>query len=157
MSIDYADDAPTLEPLVSEPRADLSWQQDGLCNQTDPEAFYPEKGGSTREAKSVCVGCMVRAECLSYALDTDQRFGVWGGMSERERRKLNTSRTLPCDMPGCTDLFAATRDRDRHITMTHRATKVVTCSTCGKPFAFASQLARHAKIHETDTLEGTAS
>jgi len=65
-----------------------SWQERSLCAQTDPEAFFPEKGGSTREAKKVCVGCDVRSECLEYALANDERFGIWGGLSERERRKL---------------------------------------------------------------------
>ena len=66
----------------------LGWQERALCAQTDPEAFFPEKGGSTREAKKVCTGCDVRSECLEYALDHDERFGIWGGLSERERRKL---------------------------------------------------------------------
>jgi WhiB family redox-sensing transcriptional regulator len=64
------------------------WRDLALCAETDPEAFFPEKGGSTREAKKVCGGCEVRRECLEYALASDQRFGIWGGMSERERRKL---------------------------------------------------------------------
>ena len=67
---------------------ELAWQERALCAQTDPEAFFPEKGGSTREAKRVCMSCDVRAECLSYALANDERFGIWGGLSERERRKL---------------------------------------------------------------------
>lgn len=66
----------------------LAWQADALCAQTDPEAFFPEKGGSTREAKKVCGSCEVRSECLEYALQNDERFGIWGGLSERERRKL---------------------------------------------------------------------
>ena len=65
-----------------------SWQERSLCAQTDPEAFFPEKGGSTREAKKICVGCEVRAECLEYALQNDERFGIWGGLSERERRRV---------------------------------------------------------------------
>jgi WhiB family redox-sensing transcriptional regulator len=65
-----------------------SWQERALCAQTDPEAFFPEKGGSTREAKKICEGCPVRAECLAYALAHDERFGIWGGLSERERRRL---------------------------------------------------------------------
>jgi WhiB family transcriptional regulator, redox-sensing transcriptional regulator len=65
-----------------------SWQDRALCAQTDPEAFFPEKGGSTREAKRVCRSCEVRAECLEYALGHDERFGIWGGLSERERRRL---------------------------------------------------------------------
>jgi WhiB family transcriptional regulator, redox-sensing transcriptional regulator len=67
---------------------DAGWQDRALCAQTDPEAFFPEKGGSTREAKKVCRGCEVRAECLGYALEHDERFGIWGGLSERERRRL---------------------------------------------------------------------
>jgi WhiB family transcriptional regulator, redox-sensing transcriptional regulator len=66
----------------------LSWQERALCAQTDPEAFFPEKGGSTREAKKVCGSCEVRSDCLDYALANDERFGIWGGLSERERRKL---------------------------------------------------------------------
>jgi WhiB family redox-sensing transcriptional regulator len=66
----------------------LGWQERALCAQTDPEAFFPEKGGSTREAKKVCGSCEVRSECLDYALAHDERFGIWGGLSERERRKL---------------------------------------------------------------------
>ena len=67
---------------------ELSWQEEALCAQTDPEAFFPEKGGSTREAKRICVGCEVKSECLDYALMHDERFGIWGGLSERERRRL---------------------------------------------------------------------
>lgn len=66
----------------------LNWQDRALCSQTDPEAFFPEKGGSTRDAKKVCVGCEVKAQCLEYALRNDERFGIWGGLSERERRRL---------------------------------------------------------------------
>jgi len=65
-----------------------SWQEQALCAETDPEAFFPEKGGSTREAKKICTGCEVKAQCLDYALANDERFGIWGGLSERERRRL---------------------------------------------------------------------
>jgi WhiB family redox-sensing transcriptional regulator len=64
------------------------WQERALCAQTDPEAFFPEKGGSTRDAKRICADCEVKAECLEYALENDERFGIWGGLSERERRRL---------------------------------------------------------------------
>jgi WhiB family transcriptional regulator, redox-sensing transcriptional regulator len=67
---------------------DSQWQDRALCAQTDPEAFFPEKGGSTREAKRICLGCEVRDACLDYALAHDERFGIWGGLSERERRRL---------------------------------------------------------------------
>ena len=67
---------------------ELTWQTDALCAQTDPEAFFPEKGGSTRDAKRVCFACPVRDECLDYAMAHDEKFGIWGGLSERERRRL---------------------------------------------------------------------
>ena len=68
----------------------LAWRSRALCAETDPEAFFPEKGGSTREAKRVCEGCDVRTPCLEYALENDERFGIWGGKSERERRHLKS-------------------------------------------------------------------
>jgi len=74
--------------LLAEDWQDAGWQDRAICAQTDPDAFFPEKGGSTREAKKVCRGCEVRAECLEYALERDERFGIWGGLSERERRRL---------------------------------------------------------------------
>ena len=67
---------------------EAGWQERALCAQTDPEAFFPEKGGSTREAKRICQGCEVKSACLEYALAHDERFGIWGGLSERERRRL---------------------------------------------------------------------
>jgi WhiB family redox-sensing transcriptional regulator len=80
--------AVTITPVEPEDDGPLAWQADALCAQTDPEAFFPEKGGSTRDAKKICVSCDVRDRCLEYALSQDERFGIWGGLSERERRKL---------------------------------------------------------------------
>lgn len=67
---------------------DVDWMRDALCSGTDTEAFYPNKGESTSDAKRICRRCPVRAECLEYALDMAERFGVWGCRSERERRRL---------------------------------------------------------------------
>ncbi len=69
------------------------WQDLALCAQTDPEEFFPGKGGSPRAAKRVCATCEVRGECLEYALANDERFGIWGGLSERERRKFKRGAT----------------------------------------------------------------
>ncbi|BBY32679.1 WhiB [Mycolicibacter minnesotensis] len=76
------------DPFDPETATNEQWQERALCSQTDPEAFFPEKGGSTREAKKICQRCSVRSECLEYALAHDERFGIWGGLSERERRRL---------------------------------------------------------------------
>ena len=67
---------------------DGGWRERALCAETDPEAFFPEKGGSTRAAKAICLSCEVREDCLQAALNNDERFGIWGGLSERDRRKL---------------------------------------------------------------------
>ena len=75
-------------PLLDGFDEELSWQERALCAQTDPESFFPEKGGSTREAKRICISCDVKDDCLEYALANDERFGIWGGLSERERRRL---------------------------------------------------------------------
>jgi WhiB family transcriptional regulator, redox-sensing transcriptional regulator len=53
-----------------------------------------ERGASTREAKEVCRGCVAREDCLEYALDNGEKFGIWGGMSERERRRLRRARAI---------------------------------------------------------------
>lgn len=85
---------PGLRPVASDDESNpLAWQTDALCAQTDPEAFFPEKGGSTRDAKRICATCDVKAQCLDYALHNDERFGIWGGLSERERRRLRRTRS----------------------------------------------------------------
>jgi WhiB family transcriptional regulator, redox-sensing transcriptional regulator len=75
-------------------KGDGAWQDYGNCIGIDPELFFPERGVSTAEAKEVCRGCMVRVECLEFALDSGEKFGIWGGMSERERRRLRRQRAL---------------------------------------------------------------
>jgi WhiB family redox-sensing transcriptional regulator len=66
------------------------WMQESACAEVMPDMFFPQKGHgeSSTAAKKVCGGCPVIADCLGYALRTDQRYGVWGGQSERELRKL---------------------------------------------------------------------
>ncbi len=83
-----------LEEKTSNPKPnteidpELAWSERALCASTNPEAFFPEKGGSIREAKKVCLACEVRVECLDYAMTHGERFGIWGGLSERERKRL---------------------------------------------------------------------
>ena len=83
---------------------DVSWQHRALCSQTDPEAFFPEKGGSTRDAKRVCAQCEVREQCLKWAIEHDERFGIWGGfertrggvVTRRNTRNGHDVRRAPC-------------------------------------------------------------
>lgn len=71
--------------LPEQPR---DWRDDALCAQVDPELFYPDEGQSPRTPKRVCAGCPVRDECLQWALAQDVRGGIWGGASDRERRRM---------------------------------------------------------------------
>jgi WhiB family redox-sensing transcriptional regulator len=75
-------------------RHDGEWQSRANCMGVDPDLFFPERGASTREAKAVCRGCVVREDCLDYALANGEKFGIWGGLSERERRRLRRERAL---------------------------------------------------------------
>lgn len=75
-------------------RQERDWQNRANCMGVDPDLFFPERGASTREAKAVCRGCVVREDCLDYALANGEKFGIWGGLSERERRRLRRERAL---------------------------------------------------------------
>ena len=66
----------------------MNWRDRAACANVDPELFYPEKGGKNDKAKAVCRGCPVKVECAKDALAMGDRWGVWGGLSERERRRL---------------------------------------------------------------------
>lgn len=74
--------------------AGAGWMRDGLCAQTDPDAFFPAKGVPNQPAKRVCVGCPATGDCLAYALAHNERFGVWGGTSERQRVVLRRRRAV---------------------------------------------------------------
>ena len=73
---------------------ELSWQDYANCRGADADLFFPERGASTRKAKAICAECQVRQECLEYAIQIGEKFGIWGGMSERERRKIRRERQL---------------------------------------------------------------
>jgi WhiB family redox-sensing transcriptional regulator len=72
----------------------LDWQAKARCTEADPEIFFPERGGSSKAARAVCAQCDVRMDCLEYALNNKEQFGIWGGTSERERRRLRKERAL---------------------------------------------------------------
>ena len=71
--------------------SDGEWQEHGACREVDPELWFPGKGEPTRDAVKICGGCEVKVECLEYALSHRQdigRHGVWGGTTERQRRRI---------------------------------------------------------------------
>lgn len=85
------------------------WRDNALCAQIDPELFFPDKGGSSREAKLVCSLCPVQTDCLQHALTARERFGVWGGLSERERRSVERCHRSPVITASCGTPAGATR------------------------------------------------
>jgi WhiB family redox-sensing transcriptional regulator len=66
---------------------DADWAARAACQGTDPDTLFVQ-GAAQNRAKAICLGCEVRTECLADALDNRVEFGVWGGMTERERRAL---------------------------------------------------------------------
>ena len=80
--------------IIAKPDLDTDWKDSSNCLGVDPDLFFPERGASTREAKEVCRGCIVREDCLEYALLNGEKFGIWGGLSERERRRIRRQRAL---------------------------------------------------------------
>lgn len=83
-----------LTEFLEIPELYLGWQNKANCRGVNPTLFYPERGVSTSEAKAVCSGCEVKEECLEFAVESGEKFGIWGGLSERERRVIRRQRRL---------------------------------------------------------------
>lgn len=77
--------------------ADDEWTAHAACRDMNPDIFFPTRGEDVRPAKRVCAGCPVRQQCLDYALDNQEKYGIWGGTGERERRRLRRERGIPID------------------------------------------------------------
>ncbi|MDH3729896.1 MAG: WhiB family transcriptional regulator [Acidimicrobiia bacterium] len=78
--------------------ADLSWQDLANCRGGNADLFFPERGASTRTAKGICKACVVRDDCLEFAITNGEKFGIWGGLSERERRKIRRDRQIAAQL-----------------------------------------------------------
>lgn len=86
--------------------ASTDWRESAACRSAEPELFFPvssqgQSATETEHAKAVCAGCPVRRECLQFALATRQAYGVWGGMSESERRTHLRTASLRTTQPPC--------------------------------------------------------
>lgn len=124
-----------------------AWRDQAVCAQVDPEMFFPEKGGSTKAAKRLCGMCDVREECLQWALDNQEMFGIFGGLSERERRPLlHARRETPGPLvkvcKGCGEEFQPYRTRMVYCSMVcrresekaNRVRHTRECLHCGRGF-----------------------
>ena len=77
---------------------DTTWMAEGNCREVHPSLFFPSDGVGVEIAKQVCATCPVKAPCLEYALRSRIDHGVWGGASERERRRLLRQRRVAADI-----------------------------------------------------------
>lgn len=105
--------------MIPETIADLlaanhnqEWQRDALCAQVDHDLFFPDPCGSAAAAKRICQGCDVKTECLQYALDNHINHGVWGGLSDRERRTLTRKQRVGSNGTGWSSLPRVERDAE---------------------------------------------
>lgn len=88
---------------------DLSWRDLGACQGMPTDLFFPQRGDLTEYAKEICRGCVVRAQCLEYALENFEMFGIWGGTSERQRRRMRRARRLRAEIAAALDQQGARR------------------------------------------------
>ncbi|MEA3076271.1 MAG: WhiB family transcriptional regulator, redox-sensing transcriptional regulator [Actinomycetota bacterium] len=70
------------------PLTNQTWRQYAACKGVEPDIFYPASDEEAEVAKAVCGVCPVRQPCLEFALATRERDGVWGGATEKERRRI---------------------------------------------------------------------
>lgn len=102
-----------------EPDDPSTWGEWAQCRSADPETFFPDKGGSTHEAKRLCAKCPIQRICLLYAVEHEERFGVWGGFSERERRAMAEQARTPEGRQAVRDLIVSTgslvEEVERHV------------------------------------------
>lgn len=131
------------------------WKAEGACHDHDPDVFFPERGEDVDAAKRICAGCTVRRECLTYALTTPrEKFGIWGGLSGRERRTLTLAglegRALP-PIVYTADATAATRARQSEAARNRKAAapkpapkvRVLKPITHGTPAGYRAHLRRY--------------
>lgn len=130
------------------PAPGAPWQERAVCAQTDPEIFFPERGGSTKEAKKICLSCSVKTQCLVDALDNDERFGIRGGYTEHERRRLQTADQAPSD----TGLCGTSQGYQRHRYRGEQA-----CAECRKAASDRTREARTLQAPTVGSMCGTES
>ena len=69
-----------------------AWRDEAACRGVDPTLFFPDVGEPAHEARAVCASCPVRDECAEWAIRSGEKFGIWGGLTERERRRIRSQR-----------------------------------------------------------------
>jgi WhiB family redox-sensing transcriptional regulator len=128
---------PRHRSLAAPARFAARWRELAACRGTDLEVFFPERGGSAGPARQACAACPVRQPCLDYAISNRIVHGIWGGLTERERRALQ-SRWVR----------AARRERDEAIAAASAAG--YTTASIGRTFSLARISVSRALSREPD-------
>jgi WhiB family redox-sensing transcriptional regulator len=113
------------------------WRYQAACRGTDLEVFFPGRGEPAEPARQICAGCPVRQPCLDYALSHGITHGIWGGLTERDRRPLRVQHTA-----------AARRERDQAIAAAAAAGN--TMAAIGRTFGLAATSVSRVLVHDTD-------
>ena len=80
--------------IIAEVLMPPEWTRKALCAEVDPEIFFPDKGERTAHVKQICKACIVKVECLEYSIQNNERFGVCGGLTEHDRRKVRARKKV---------------------------------------------------------------
>ena len=98
-----------------------NWWEEAACRGVDPAIFFPERGESSAEAKKVCLPCPVSAQCLAYAVENGEKHGVWGGLSERGRRRMRKAKRAVGQCGWCSAPFMPSNNSQAYCTPEHAA------------------------------------
>lgn len=135
------EDAPAVEVLVRAfERAD--WMQQRACTNVPSEWFFPGRGEDTARAKAVCADCPVRIECLEYAVRNGEKYGIWGGTSERERRAIRKQRGIRFG----NNQYSGSACGTNAGYMRHRSRKEPSCAACLEAHSAYGQATKAARL-----------
>ena len=129
---------PRRRTLPAPARFAARWRELAACRGTDLEVFFPERGESAGPARRVCAACPVRQPCLDYAITNRITHGIWGGMTERERRPLRSGW-----------IRATRRERDRAVLAAEAAG--YTTAAVGRSFGLSRTSVTRIVRTESDT------
>lgn len=123
------------------------WMADANCLGLDPDIFFPARGEVAAQVKTICRECDVQSECLAYALNNGEKHGIWGGMSERDRRKIRRTRAVNArgPIPPPSDLLRHEHGTDYGYHR-HRHFGSEPCAWCRKAHAAAGYDRRHRSV-----------
>lgn len=131
--------APDLRALFDRP----AWMADAACRGMNPDLFFPERGNRTQAAEQACADCPVADQCLDYALERREGFGIWGGQAEQDRRLLRRQRGLVANRRGRSAPPAQCATEAGYAK--HRSNKETPCEACREAHRVAAAARKAAR------------